>query len=352
MAAMKYTYSIAEDFPNQLVSPDRLTLEIQESAIVTALDFIGTSGDVCDIWFKDALTAGDQTILDSIVAAHSGEILPDVAQTVIIDEPKSPSGIPRNEPQPREGSSLVVVTHNWCDPTTWFGDSERVTAETLTTSDDIVFDSVNDHWIDLTHGKFYGEDKVNAPYLPKVYVDNVQAQERTPWAATGGDFEINYTTGKVTFFTAQTGKTVTADYNHENGSTFYVRPAGGKVLVIENSEVQFSKNLAMNDTINFQPWAYNPADLPNKVPVGAATVYKTIRDFVDEARGVYPVVPVIGGLARGLSNEHVVFPYNYKTVKELVASFGVEIRVWLSENAVFGGEFATATFYCTSKSEE
>jgi hypothetical protein len=265
--------------------------------------------------------------------------------------PKSPSGIPLEIPEPREGSSLVIVTHNWCDPTTWFGQSERVEDETLSSEDDTEFSSAHEHWIDLTHGKFYGEDRVSAPYLPKVYVDGVQATERIPWAASGGDFEIDYHAGTVTFFEAQTGKTVTADYSYENGSLFIVAPQAGRVLVIENSEVQFGEDLIMLDTINFQPWAYNPADLPNKVPVGAATIYKTIRDFIDEARGVYPVVPAIGGSARGLTNKHVVFPYNYKTVQELPASMGVEIRVWLDDDIQYEGEFATATFYCTSKDE-
>jgi hypothetical protein len=266
-------------------------------------------------------------------------------------KPKSPSGIPLEIPEPREGSSLVIVTHNWCDPTTWFGQSERVVGETLATDDATEFSSANNHWIDLTHGKFYGEDRVSAPYLPAVYVDGAPAVEREPWKSSGGDFEIDYHEGKVTFFASQAGKVVTADYSHENGSLFIVAPEAGRILVIENSEVQFGKDLVMLDTINFQPWAYNPADLPNKVPVGEATVYKTIRDFIDEARGVYPMVPAIGGSARGLASDHVVFPYNYKTVKELPASMGVEIRVWLKDDIQYEGEFATATFYCTSKAE-
>jgi len=77
MAATKYTYSISDDFPNHKVDVNRLTMEILGSAIVTALDYINTSGDDCDIWFKDELSAGDITALDAVVAAHSGEALPD-----------------------------------------------------------------------------------------------------------------------------------------------------------------------------------------------------------------------------------------------------------------------------------
>lgn len=84
MAATKYTYSISTDFPNHAVATDRLLSEVRASAIVTAVDYINTSGDDCDIWFKDALSAGDETVLDGIVAAHSGEPLPSTAQQVIL----------------------------------------------------------------------------------------------------------------------------------------------------------------------------------------------------------------------------------------------------------------------------
>jgi hypothetical protein len=40
-----------------------------------ALDYINTSGDDCDIWFKAALSSGEEATLDTVVAAHSGEPL-------------------------------------------------------------------------------------------------------------------------------------------------------------------------------------------------------------------------------------------------------------------------------------
>lgn len=76
-----YTYSIAANFPNHLVSLDRLTLEIGQSAIVTALDHINTLGDAVSIWFKDPLSGGDQTLLNGVVTAHSGQPLGSVAAT-------------------------------------------------------------------------------------------------------------------------------------------------------------------------------------------------------------------------------------------------------------------------------
>jgi len=87
MAATQYDYSIQNDFPNHRVNSTRLTQEIQQSAIVIALQSIETSGDVCAIWFKDPLSVGDQAILDGIVATHSGDPLPYQPQGVALQTP-------------------------------------------------------------------------------------------------------------------------------------------------------------------------------------------------------------------------------------------------------------------------
>ena len=90
--ATKYTYSIANDFPGGKANSDNLTTEIAASSIVTALDRIGITGDVIDIWFKDALSAADKTTLDNdttgpaggLIAAHdnSASIIPDQVSLV------------------------------------------------------------------------------------------------------------------------------------------------------------------------------------------------------------------------------------------------------------------------------
>jgi hypothetical protein len=83
MAQTTYHYSIQNDFPNHKVDSTRLAQEIQASTIITALDYISTSGDDCAIVFKDALSVGDKTTLDGIVATHSGAPMPnDIPQPV------------------------------------------------------------------------------------------------------------------------------------------------------------------------------------------------------------------------------------------------------------------------------
>lgn len=347
MALTKYTYSIT-DFPNQKVDVGSLSVEIQASSIITALDHVDAYPTYCDIWFKDALSVDDQTTLDTVVAAHSGE--------------------PIEPPQPAldsEGAQLVVptpeidkeakniVTHNFCDKTTWWQQSVAVADETLVDSGDhLSFTSAHPFWIDLTHGKFYLEDRVAnlATYIPVIKVDGVTKTEDAPFGGDAADYSINYRTGTVTFHSSQTG-VVTASYKYATTSLFIVAPTAGKYLVIRDSEIQFSANIIMKDTVNFQAWAYNPGDLPNKMAVSSKTNYKTLRDFIDEARGCYPVIPAIGGSLRGLDQQHVVFPFLYLQAKKLVSSMGVEVRVWLDNDVEFEGDFGTATFYCFSYNE-
>jgi len=75
MTETKYTYSIVEDTASGLCNSSRLTYEIQQSEIVTMLGRIDISGDVLDIWFKDPLSSGDETRLDTLVSNHTGEEL-------------------------------------------------------------------------------------------------------------------------------------------------------------------------------------------------------------------------------------------------------------------------------------
>jgi hypothetical protein len=92
MAQTKYTYSIADDTANAKVS-DSLQVEIGDSAIITALDYISQTGDVLDIYMKDALSAGDETILDGVVSAHDGVQLVEPAEVSITQNDPDTGGL-------------------------------------------------------------------------------------------------------------------------------------------------------------------------------------------------------------------------------------------------------------------
>lgn len=269
--------------------------------------------------------------------------------------PLNAEGNPTVVSEPRTGNELVLVTHNFCDPTTWYSKSVRVTGQALT--DDgtgLTWSAPHDNFIDMTHGKLFDEDALAADvahgYSIKVYVNAVEKTARAPFATTGGDYTVDYKLGKITFASSQAGQTVTADYSYENGSEWLLIPDAGKRIDIEAAEVQFSTDVIINDSIEFDAWVYDINNLPNKM-LYERTTYKRMANYIDEARGAYPQIPAIGGTSRGTQNNIYGFPFRYEMIKAIKASEGTELRVRLKSEQVFGGEHATASFYCNVRNE-
>jgi len=257
--------------------------------------------------------------------------------------------------EPRQGTELILVTHNFCDPTTWYTESGRVTDEGLSDSGDgLTWESAHPNWIDMTHGKVFDEDSLSTDvahgYSVVVKVDAVTMTPRAPFATSGGDYTVDYKLGKITFAADQSGKTVTADYSYATTSNWRLEPLPGTRIDIESAEAQFSLDVGMNSAIMFDIYAYNPMDLPNKVLI-AQTAYKKMSNIIDEAQGGYPVIKACGGSIRGLQNDIYGFPFRYGTVRKVLSSYGIELRVHVSDDIPFDGEHATATFYCTVKPE-
>lgn len=102
MTATKYTYAVSETV-NNLVDSDRLTQEIRDAAIPVALDYLAVAGADLDVWFKAALDAPDEAVLDGLVAAHTGEPLPDPPARV------TPDGRPMVMPLSYEDGTFLYV---------------------------------------------------------------------------------------------------------------------------------------------------------------------------------------------------------------------------------------------------
>jgi len=266
----------------------------------------------------------------------------------------------------REGSETIWASHNFCDRTSWFGDSIR-TSEVLSGSG-TVFSSSYPYWIDMEHGKVLDEDglkeDVDHGYQVVVVANGVTQSVREAFASTGGDYVVNYQSGSITFLNnSYNANEVTASFSYENGSTFYVRPTTGKALEIEEAEAQFTKDVVITDTIVFgifgyvqvfapQYWQGTGGPLPTNYKVELQRQsYKTIGQLVDEALGSYPVIPAIGGPDRGFSNDMYGFPFRYGTIRRIWDMYGLEVRCWLQHHNALEGERVTATFYCVSKDE-
>ena len=88
---MTYTYLLS-NFPFGKVNLNRLTQEISNSSITISLSSMDSYGTVVNINFKADLSIDEKSTLDTIVANHSGESLPDeiVIQQVkvVAEQPK------------------------------------------------------------------------------------------------------------------------------------------------------------------------------------------------------------------------------------------------------------------------
>ena len=384
MASTKYTYSIQNDFLNDKISLDRLQKEIIDSAILISIAHIDTVGDICDIWFKDILSNDDQIILSAIVSNHSGTILA-LDNAIIINEPKNTDGFPLVVLQPRSGSEVIYVSHNLCDKVTWFGDSIRIVDETLTNIDGYQFTSSHINWIDMVSGRVFDDDGLveeqqllnpNDPHGYKVIikVDGYEKTVRGIFEETGGDYEVYFDDGYVKFFDPQSG-IITASYSYENGSTFYIKPLTNTVLSVEAAEADFSDDITYTDTIEYSVWGYVDVFAPQylqanggpyppgtKIPLKSGK-YKRYTQILGEAIGSYPALSSNGVLnehkslsskefrrqSRGSIRSIQSVPFRYATTRDLDSRYGMELRLKLANDRVFGGETGTITFYCTSK---
>jgi hypothetical protein len=96
-----YSDFVGLEAPYTKPDSNRLEAEIDDSAIVTTLKRIETDDDSakCNIWFNDELSGGDLTILNGIVAAHTG--VPLIAlMPILLESPLIPID---------EGVSAVVA---------------------------------------------------------------------------------------------------------------------------------------------------------------------------------------------------------------------------------------------------
>ena len=116
MAQTKYTYSIANDTLNAKADLAALEVEVRGSAIITAHDYTQALGDVLDIYMKDAVSAGDKTILDGIISTHTGDsiaeehTLVDVHQTpAFADKKVTVNGLEKSLFKRVHGVSITIA---------------------------------------------------------------------------------------------------------------------------------------------------------------------------------------------------------------------------------------------------
>jgi hypothetical protein len=368
MPETTYTYNIQNDFPSSKVNPGKLDSEIRSSDITIALNGITIHQETVDIIFREALSTYDKTILDGdtlhpaggLIAAHDNSpSLPDdipVAIHETLNVMSKPSDI---------GERLWCFSSNFCDKTSWFMGSTHVAEKSIGTGNGIAvqFSLGDTYIIDVTHGKVSQEDDLvptafgleGSTFSPVIKLDAAVQDERGFDKDEGGDYEVDYVTGTVTFYSAPgTGVDVRASYFKANSSLNIVAPHAGHQLELEDIEVQFSKDLVLTTDTVAEIWAYNPYDLPNKMYIpGTRGTYRTIHDFINWSRGSFPVIPKFGGDGpRALKDDIMQLRVSYRSPIILKSSQGAEWRMYLKDDIPLGGTFGTVTLYGTCNEEE
>lgn len=191
-----------------------------------------------------------------------------------------------------------------------------------------------------------------------VWVNGDIQKETTNYQS--GAYIVDYSVGQITFTSSlPSDAAVTASYSYTNGSTWYVRPDAGTKLRIAEAEVQFSSDILVNDTAVFQVYGlvdvFAPQLMPGvpsgtKIPLGDAMYYDTMDDYVVESNKSYPCIqPVSTGSYRGITLPRHIYAWDYNAAIDLVANYGMEIRVYLSGGVAFEGDYSVVALYGVSK---
>jgi hypothetical protein len=249
------------------------------------------------------------------------------------------------DPQPRHGTSITLITHNFADKCGWYEKSVEVVDEIAADSgDQLTYNLANDFIVDVQHGRVTFENDVDTKYHIDVRVNDVAKTLDT-------DFTVDYDAGSITFNSALSGPDVvkvTYWYvdNVAGNSIFTLQPAAGKILVMLGAELQFSEDVQTNlPNLHFTTYMYVD---PYGVIAVKDTVYKNVKDLVNESNNGSWIIDPIADITKKVR----VFPFNYPSSKDIKSSSQMRVEAWIEgtdpiKNTTNGAlELATGTFYC------
>lgn len=259
--------------------------------------------------------------------------------TQYIPERTNTTGVMKVSIEKPDDSSGTIVSHDWCDPCTWYTQSVRVLGETPVQDSGNAdkYDLNAKNIIDLKHSRLYGEDNLASTYEVIVKDGETVLEEDV-------NYTVDYKLGSINLingYTIQTG--LTATYSKANGSLYELIPTVGKVLMVEHSELNFSQDCKINSPIQFQVFAGgNPVK---------TIKYKNEKDLINAANLGQGSIPQFGNLLHPV----IVFPFNYVTVTPLKSSLAMKIQLKLLNDIDSNGDmipltgsFGTASFYIIS----
>ncbi len=379
-----YSYNILTGTKNSAWDSPRLSQEICNSLqIQTKLSALAEVDGYINVTFYDSLDAGEESYLTYLISQHTGAQLP--LDTIQLTKTQS-DDVPQVALVPRVGTETVIVTHNYCDPCSWFYDSVRVNNEELIEIDGYngkLWKTSNIFIIDMITGRVYDDDVHVASqiadnpsnahgYQVVAEVDGYELEMCPIFLETGGDYWVDYEGGYI--HTLESYDSISLSYSYSTTNTFYIRPEEDSKLRIEGAKVDFSSNVHMCDSLVYTLYTYvdiaDPSSIPGipsgtKIPVKQEK-YKRISQAIASAKKMYPLVQPNGASEEDIAIENIVefrrksrgiknaihsMPFAYATSQDLIYSYGMEIRIDTTNQLPFCGEIVTATFFCTTEDE-
>ena len=169
-------YSISNDTLNGVVDTGALAEEIKSSSITIALEGIISSGDSLTVNFKAAISAQEQTELDGLIAAHTGDPIEDVS--TIEMKPVLPQGGKRKTDRGFKFTALAGQTTSY----------EHTFTESLYVKEGIMYTEGHD-FFDQISAEFVDKQYIHAGilYPSEPFLAGVPVPQGTPWSAVMPD---------------------------------------------------------------------------------------------------------------------------------------------------------------------
>jgi len=371
-----YPYDYEDDFGSE-VNEAKLRDEINAYAeIIPHCSDVGRAGGVINVTFLGPLSVAEEAALaDVIIPAHDSS--PSADDTIVAEISNIPS-VHVRKPSGLNAGRVYGFSVNFCDRSTWYHGGVKVADEAVGTGDGTTTAFSLDHGtgavaneaiVDMSHGKLSEENNLPNPdgnyremgngygttyaaslsgYVPIIEVDGVEKTERSYGETAGGDYEINYTTGALTFYTAP-GDTlaITATYYYapaDIGPRVLIVPGTGRRFMVDRVEIQSSPDSCpMTDIVM---GVYVGAPPPYGVLAERPTVVKNIYDIVNWAYGSRPQIESQGdGNPRALNHKINVHQVLYASEIPLLSSYAMYMQVNLASPIAFAGTWATIVIY-------
>ena len=272
-------------------------------------------------------------------------------------------------------SETKFYTHDWANPESWYMGSVRAVdlvpswnsgegRYEIPMGGNLAIVNTQGGWLLNEDLLLDGDGESYRVDVRETGDPDVQKAEQDKHDASGGDYTVDYANGYITPVVANwnpDGAAIKVTCHRALSSCFCVRPATGKALSLTGAEVFHADGLVVTDAISFQayglvevfaPWL-TPSPYPagTKIPLPTPLVYKTYDNFLQDCDRWTTGVPDVGGGWRGITGNRTALEYDYREVRRLLSSAGMEIRLELVHGVPLTCDRAYATIKGLSEDE-